>query len=771
MIPVRLELRNFMSYGDDVTPLDFNGMHIACLSGDNGNGKSALLDAITWALWGEARASSDELIRLGADEMSVIFDFQLGDDLYRVIRSRSKRTSGNSWEIYIAEGGMGKWGNGEMGESGIAPSPPRPLAPSQSAWRPLTGQGVRDTGRIIQRILRMDYHTFINSAYIQQGRADEFTKQTVSDRKKILADILDLSRYDTLEQKAKQRRNDAEQQVYELEQAISRIEAELANEDSYRRNLAKSSDERQALESRIAEVEGELRQLQERKAELDVQADRIKELEKQITGWRTEVESLRTQQSDQEARVARAREIVQDKERILAGLAKLLASIREQVGALDALDSLRTKLQAQTTDANTTYIDLKGRHERMLQVKEDLESKVQMLGESAECPVCKTQLGREKHDAIVRDYRLQIERANAEIRDLKRTGSEAKSKRDSAQQEIARIDQQLKDGLHIRARLAQAEQLRTQAEKSWPKTADLSAVALAKAEPIALEELQKLLTSLQRAEESLPADEKSLLAISGLILAREKAIREATEALGELDKTIRELPIVVAGLSSAKESLQSLRQSDREVTGRIATLEQSLKQCKTLTAELKTKRKDLEQGKKDQAAYAELVAAFGKKGVQALIIENAIPEIQEEANRLLARMTDNAMQVSIETVRDKKTGGVAETLDIRISDDMGTRAYELFSGGEAFRINFALRIALSKLLARRAGARLQTLIIDEGFGTQDGKGREKLVEAIDSIRDDFERILVITHIEELKDAFPTRIEITKDSHGSQICVN
>ena len=748
MIPVRLELRNFMSYGDQVTPLDFNGMHIACFSGDNGNGKSALLDAITWALWGEARASADELIRLGADEMCVMFDFQLGDDLYRVIRNRSKRTSGNSWEVYIAESHQS-----HMSDR------------SDPTWRPLTGQGIRDTERIIERILRMDYRTFINSAYIQQGRADEFTKQTVADRKKILADILDLSRYDALEQKAKQRRNDAEQQVYELEQAIRRIEAELANEESYRADLAKSKEERQTLESQIAEVEGELRRLQARKAELDVQANRIKEIEQQIAGWRSEVESLRKQQSDQEGRVVGAREIIKDKERILGGLARLLASVRAQVQALDELDGRRTKLQARVTSSNENWADLKGKYERMLQVKEDLESKLQILGESPQCPVCKTELGREKHEAIVKDYARQIEGAEKDIRELKRTGSEAKTTRDKAQQDIARIDQQLKEGLHFRAQLSQTEQLHWQAMKSWtvevPPAGDV----------IPLEELQRLLTSLKHAEESLPTDEKSLLAVSELILTRERAIEQGKEALRSAGETIHELPTVVSQLSSVTESLQSLRQSDREVTGRIATLEQSLKQCKSLSAELKGKRKDLEQGTKDQAAFAELVAAFGKKGVQALIIENAVPEIQEEANRLLARMTDNAMQVSIETVRDKKTGGVAETLDIRISDDMGTRAYELFSGGEAFRINFALRIALSKLLARRAGARLQTLIIDEGFGTQDGKGREKLVEAIESIRDDFEKILVITHIDELKDAFPTRIEITKDSHGSQICVN
>jgi exonuclease SbcC len=103
-------------------------------------------------------------------------------------------------------------------------------------------------------------------------------------------------------------------------------------------------------------------------------------------------------------------------------------------------------------------------------------------------------------------------------------------------------------------------------------------------------------------------------------------------------------------------------------------------------------------------------------------------------------------------------------------DEVGDRDYGLLSGGEAFRVNFALRIALSKLLARRAGARLETLVIDEGFGTQDGKGREKLVEVIDAVKDDFRRILVITHIEELKDAFPVRIEVFKDRDGSHVTI-
>ena len=176
----------------------------------------------------------------------------------------------------------------------------------------------------------------------------------------------------------------------------------------------------------------------------------------------------------------------------------------------------------------------------------------------------------------------------------------------------------------------------------------------------------------------------------------------------------------------------------------------------------------MSQAATEEQTYHDLAKAFGKNGIQALLIEMALPELQDETNQLLAHMTDNRMHVKFETQRETKKGDVAETLEIQIADELGTRRYEMFSGGEAFRINFAIRIALSKLLARRAGAPLPTLIIDEGFGTQDNTGLEKLKEAITSIQDDFEKILVITHVEELRDAFPTRIEIVRTAEGSTL---
>ncbi|MCH8206676.1 MAG: SMC family ATPase, partial [Chloroflexi bacterium] len=171
----------------------------------------------------------------------------------------------------------------------------------------------------------------------------------------------------------------------------------------------------------------------------------------------------------------------------------------------------------------------------------------------------------------------------------------------------------------------------------------------------------------------------------------------------------------------------------------------------------------------ESRTYDELARAFGKNGIQAFIIESAIPGLESDANELLGRLTENRMHLRLQLLegrRDGRTGLASEELDIKIADEVGTRSYETFSGGEAFRINFALRIALSKLLARRSGAPLPILFIDEGFGSLDTAGQERLTQAIQSIQDDFQKIIVITHIDQVKESFPVRIEVTKTGSGS-----
>jgi exonuclease SbcC len=72
MVPLKLSLKNFLSYGENTSTLDFRGFDIACLSGKNGHGKSALIDALTWALWGKCRVKiKEEVIKRGASEARV----------------------------------------------------------------------------------------------------------------------------------------------------------------------------------------------------------------------------------------------------------------------------------------------------------------------------------------------------------------------------------------------------------------------------------------------------------------------------------------------------------------------------------------------------------------------------------------------------------------------------------------------------------------------------------------------------------------------------
>jgi exonuclease SbcC len=263
-----------------------------------------------------------------------------------------------------------------------------------------------------------------------------------------------------------------------------------------------------------------------------------------------------------------------------------------------------------------------------------------------------------------------------------------------------------------------------------------------------LEELEAGNTNLgtQRVEQESDRAEELKLTPQLALLAEVQEQRAATKAaVDDLAKTVH-----------------TLAEQRGELRNSIAKCDEWDEEKRKLSAEL-------QQAQEEQQIYNDLSTAFGKKGIQAMIIENIIPEVEEEANTLLHRMTDGRMSVQFVTQKDAKTvKSVIETLDIEIADEIGTRSYEMYSGGEAFRVNFAVRIALSKLLARRAGTQLQTLVIDEGFGSQDGQGRDKLVGAIRSIQDDFEKILVITHIEELKDAFPTRINIVKTNTGSRI---
>ena len=263
----------------------------------------------------------------------------------------------------------------------------------------------------------------------------------------------------------------------------------------------------------------------------------------------------------------------------------------------------------------------------------------------------------------------------------------------------------------------------------------------------------------QRAE---LGERRARLAEDRRAIASDRAARQAS--LDALQGQLAQRAAAEAARAQAAEKRQACAGRLAQAQGQLGALTERLARAERDRQRRAELGRELKTVVKDRALYGHLRRAFGKNGIPSLIIEETLPEIEERANRLLERLSRGQTRVTLETLKDKKTGGgTRETLDIQITDDQGAaRAYETFSGGEAFRVNFALRIALSQMLAERAGTQIRTLVIDEGFGTQDAEGLQSLIGAIRAIQDDFETILVITHLDEIKDAFPVRIEVRKE---------
>ncbi|MDT7857004.1 SMC family ATPase [Rubrivirga sp. S365] len=368
-----------------------------------------------------------------------------------------------------------------------------------------------------------------------------------------------------------------------------------------------------------------------------------------------------------------------------------------------------------------------------------------------------------RYDAVRRDAALADHWA-AELRDLDQTAAHLRqTQADLAakEKELAVLRERLDAGAHTRPTRQKVEALEAQAAALGYDAAlhesvgrDLDRLAEAPRRLSALLEARRRRAEWAERSAALADERRS-------IGAEADAKRSALEALAArlADRAAAEAE---RGGAAARREHAARRLADART--RRGALSERLDRAARDRERLTATRKELREAKKERALYGHLKRAFGKHGIPSLIIEETLPEIEARANDLLERLSGGRTRVALETLKDKKTGGgTKETLDIKITDSQSVaRSYETFSGGEAFRVNFALRIALSQMLAERAGTQIRTLVIDEGFGTQDAEGLQSLIGAIREIQDDFDTILVITHLDEIKAAFPVRIEVRKE---------
>ena len=884
-----------MSYAN--AEIDFSGIHVACLSGPNGAGKSTLLDAVTWAIWEEGRARTDELIKLGQEEMSCELDFYMEDNLYKVYRSRTKAFKNS------------------QGKSNLEF---QVFNPKEQIWMSLSKSATRQTQDLIINTLKMDYETFVNSVYLRQGKADEFTLKKPTDRKQILADIIGLEVYDKLCEAAKEKTKFIDQSVSIEKNLISTLQEKIVTEEETKLTLSKVQNDlheeelkANALTSELSIKEKELSEKKEKEKQInalikskETQDALIKMLEEQLKNIKAREEKCqqlivrKNQIKDEYSKYQDLKkelsfvEEKKEKSEVLSGKKNLLEiKIKEKINEIEQQlaiykskindrAQLKADLGKKLENENRFFdqflprvqdeikrfyilkdlllkIEIEGqeiKHAKELaevslkQVRgkiKDINQKIDTLNShshSEPCPLCQSPIQdkskviesyESENRSLSKEEELLIETLNLkeaglinkrqeynkikeeingfcdnlfkyleELEDIKQEklgirflekGDGAKTlsffesqlevsrnEFQKAKETVAVIDNEInKFNLEINSLnmlLINGEHIKGISNELNLISKELSIIDYNS------KTYDNLRKSIKEKEEitltynlliQAESDIVNLNIESGTLFEKIKtSIHELSELdilINENKKEIIDIDLIQKKAIALKEELGSIDNTLNNLKRSLIFAEKNLHDIEDAKLLVKNKEDKIRDFVIDKKYYDVLEKAFSKNGIQVAIIETIVPEIEKEANRILNKLTDNQMHIALKTQRERKAAsGLIETLDVVIADSSGTRNYELYSGGEAFKINFALRLALSRLLTNRANAKLKTLVIDEGFGSQDNAGRERLIEVIKSIQDEFELILVVTHIDELKESFPAHIQVSKDENVSII---
>lgn len=899
MIPLKLQIKNFLSYGSEIQTIEFGQYPLICLSGKNGHGKSALLDAITWALWGQARklsgiAKADQgLLRLGQTQMMVCLDFQCAGQQYRVKREYMQTYGKPIASLDFAL-----------------------LDSTHDKFIPLTDKTIRETQHKIEQTLHLSYDAFINSAFLRQGQSNEFSKKSPKERKEVLGSILGLDRYEAMRRLASERIKQSNTYKLHLTTLNQKLEQELAQKEIIATSLESALQALKVIdekEKNLAIEQSSLDQktahLTEKKQEIALkefahqqlmqeQQNLLLALNEHRAQWRTthrwrlantDFHQLELQKKVLVDEIKQHQQILQDqlslKQELLTRkehasrlnqefMEKKLHEINTKKIAIERLRAEKSHLEhmlAQSTLAHSntdkaiattieeiaryskdipdSIIDLTSIEKQLEKRKEHyqrwitqanmmsaqlnaLQQKNKLVHdeEAPSCPLCEQNLSasrkrflKNKFEEEISFLKSRFTRLSSLIKRLKEVLLEQykqfeslKKNHNDHQLSALKIEEL---GKTLSGYQNQAVELKSSANKYQEllsilqATIDKEILALAalenqsKHELLSNESYQAATQTITTIEKALAthsynsaSHEKAMLDLAALekklevyqtmqnqiVLQNQRAQTIAT-VCSHLKKNKKEFIAIMQALSVKPEleaeekrleshknllteSFLCLAKERESLLQEKGSLENQKKKIHALEQEYENQKKELLQCQASIDDYQAIAQATGKDGIQALLIEDAIPEIEQEANELLAKLTDNQTQLFIESLRDLKKGGTKETLDIKISDAVGIRPYELFSGGEAFRIDFALRIAISKLLARRAGTSLQTLIIDEGFGSQDEEGLSNIMDSLYKIQDDFAKIIIVSHLTAMKNQFPVHFVIEKAPNGSIVHV-
>lgn len=764
---ISLRLKNFRQHQDSTIRFA-DGM--TAIVGPNGSGKTTILEAITFALYGVQRDKKETIrfLRATDKQFGVELKFSFDGRQYRVMRTDRK-----------AE-----------------------LSEMLEGDKKVRAEGLRDVNHAVHRLLRLNYHQFVNSFCAEQKKLKFLDFEST----RLQEEIAKMLGYDRLKSAAELCKNDAtrakseadgmEQGMGDLEQAKSEVAkskatvrsateglraaegqvAESSRAESEKRVIrAKAEDylakqaARTACGARLAGLEASLEGAKKavesasaeaaeyaRLAPIEIEVEQKKKESQRFEELRAASEQARLL-ADRRDRLAQA---IESEAQALARMENPdVAALEADVGkALSALTSARKEWKEAESDwqserkAAEAALAEAAKEEEMLAA--DLVRAEQRAADG-KCPECGQAIGKGYLDSLeVRRRRLECVRERLAAARNRKAGLEALP---SALSELQR-QVEAAEKAHARAQAdhergkAQADAYRRAAENLEAKRAELTGIEkeIAKS-PVAYDEVahQKVKARL----EELEAPYKRRLELAGAAERLSQANSEVekvqavlAEAVKERDRLAAELAALgFSGAEAAQEAVAAHAEAAKTLAVAVAHRDAATKTLAEAEASLAAAEQRMKKLEEIQQRLRELrrdQLHFQVTGKQLTELRERLnheirPELEARAADNLAALTDGRYP------------------RIQLTEDFSARLYDgdltkdVISGGEEDILAIALRLALAELIQERNGVPLTLLILDEVFGSLDESRRSNVLERLAGLKGRFDQILVISHIEEI----------------------
>jgi exonuclease SbcC len=810
MKPLRLTVEGFTSFRDRLE-LDFSGLDLFAITGPTGAGKSSLIDAIVFALYGQVPRVGDDykqLISHDAERLSVLFEFAVGGLRYRIVRSVRRER------------------------------------PSQQRLERLTAQGVepvadraREIRVEVERILGLDYDGFTRSVVLPQGQFDTFLKGEPKERRKILVALLGLSVYERMQALAGQRaaaaRAEAEFVGKQMESDFAgatpraleeaRVELRAAASAAERAGaalarLAQAAEGAQAARAARRESEASLRDEKAQAAALAAAEATLAEADGRAAGLAGDLVAVKQQLADLGLDEARYQALTAAKPRAeqllslqprLEKLAVALVSSRkaldeaqaafsEATAALPALEQEERQAREQEAAARAGR-DLAHRQHMAVALRRSSKP-----GEP--CPVCAQTIG-----VLPAAEEPALDAAEAAVREAERRRQTSQDRLQRLRTDLAQRQAAVEGRSREQAQLAEQQRdTRALANEAVAELQRAGFLPLATADPAALAQgIEEELSQLERArgERARLEDERQSIeqrraelasAVAAAATQRELARARLAEtgarkedAVRRLDHARRELSRLAraeswpgldappAGRDEADviEVLRATAQrASADTAARLATAQQvveRMEQAIVRVEELRARRAELEA----RAALHKTLADHLKANeIVAWIQEEALARLATEGSRHLSQLSQGRYELRLGAGDDEPAARAEQEYYVvdHWSGD-AVRSVRTLSGGETFLASLGLALALAESLAElstggRAAEALESLFLDEGFGALDNETLDVVIGALDALHGGQRLVGIVTHVRELAERLPARLEVRRTGNVSTAAI-